>query len=331
MGGRPLALLERANNSVPARTIVNLAELSAIPDLVAVFWGRFSPTVIAALPEIHRDHLILLDPWAAADGVVENGYQPNYVFRLSLKDSDAMPVMLRQARRLGVERVGLLLLNTSWGRSSLEAAERALGSGRDLPQLVGKRWFNWQDTSLLASYQDLRKAGAEAILMVTNAGTAAVLVREVARLPRSERLPILCHWGITGGNFPEMAGDALAQVDLSVVQTYSFIGADDPVARRVLATASRLFGLDNPRLIPSPVGMAHAYDLTRILVRAIDLAGTTDRAAVRDALEQVRDYQGLIRFFPRPFTPTRHDALTRDDVFMARFDPREQAIVPLHP
>ncbi|AMV71735.1 hypothetical protein JCM30471_02030 [Desulfuromonas carbonis] len=328
LGGRPLKLVERANNSVPARSLVNMEELAAMPDLVAVFCGRFSPPIVAALPLIHQQHLILLDPWAAADGVVENGYHPNYVFRLSLKDNDAMPVMLEHARARGLRRVGLLLLNTSWGRSSLAAAERHLQGESQGLRIVGQTWFNWQDTSLIDRYLELCRAGAEAVIMVTNVETAAVLVREMAALPAPKRIPLLCHWGITGGTFPKLAGTSLAEVDLAVVQTYSFVGATDPVARRVLRAAEGLMGV-GARQIPSPVGLAHAYDLTHLLARAIDRAGTTDRPAVRAALEQVRNYQGLVRHFSRPFAPDRHDALDRSDVFMAAYDRNDQAIVPI--
>ena len=179
---------------MPARSLVNLAELAAMPNLVAVFCGRFSPPVIAALPQIHRQHLILLDPWAAGDDLVDNGYQPNYVFRLSLRDSDAMAVMLDQARDRGFRRVGMLLLNTSWGRSSLNAAERYLAAHRDGPQLAARAWFNWQDQSLIQRYRTLRKAGAEAILLVSNAETAAILVNEIrpatAGRPTAAVLPL---------------------------------------------------------------------------------------------------------------------------------------------
>ena len=90
LGGRQLALIERDNKSLPARSLVNLKELAAQPDLVAVFGGRFSPTFLEALPLVHELKLPLLNPWAAADGIVDNGYAPNYVFRLSLRDSWAI-------------------------------------------------------------------------------------------------------------------------------------------------------------------------------------------------------------------------------------------------
>ena len=52
------------------------------------------------------------------------------------------------------------------------------------------------------------------------------------------------------------------------------------------------------------------------------------RPAVRDALEQVRDYDGLIKFFERPFTPERHEALGADELLMARYT-RDGVLVPI--
>lgn len=93
LGGRPLKLVERDNRSVPARANANIRELAAITDMVGVFCGKFSPVVIEVLPTINDLKMILLDPWAAADAIVDNGYKPNYVFRLSLRDSWALRVM----------------------------------------------------------------------------------------------------------------------------------------------------------------------------------------------------------------------------------------------
>lgn len=113
--GRPLKLVEKANGSLPARSLNNIKEFAAMPDLVAVYCGRFSPTVLEVLPVVHQLQIPLLDPWAAADGIVDNGYSPNYVFRLSLKDSWAANAMLAYFERRNLKRVGLLMLNTSWG------------------------------------------------------------------------------------------------------------------------------------------------------------------------------------------------------------------------
>ena len=318
LGGRPLELVVRDNRSITARGVDNLRELAALPDLVAVFGGKFSPVYVECLPVAHELGVPLMDPWGAADIITDHEYRPSYSFRLSLKDSWAAPVMLRFAMKsYGAKRVGVLLPNTAWGRSNRHAIERASGQ-LDL-LLVAERWYNWGETSLLSAYRELQLQGAEAILMVANEAEGSLLVKEVAALPESARLPIVSHWGITGGDFVGMTGPALSQVRLAVVQTYSFIGRTDPIARRVVAALQARYGVSAPAAIESPAGVAHAYDLTHLLALAVERAGTTERARVRDALEHLGPYQGLVKHYPRPFTPERHDALSPEDVFMAHY------------
>jgi branched-chain amino acid transport system substrate-binding protein len=317
LGGRRIEVVIKDDRSVPARAIKNLQDFAADPAVVAVLCGKYSPVVVEAVPEVHRLGLPLLDPWAAADPITEHGLTPDYVFRLSLRDSWAMQAMAEHARAQGITRIGLLLPNTEWGRSS-ERAMRRLENDGQVPRIVAAAWYNWGEPSMLEHYKGILAAGAEMLILVANEREGSLLVKEVAPLPKAQRLPMLAHWGLTGGTFFDNAGPALREVDFAVVQTYSFVGAADPVARRVIDAAVRR-GAAGERQIASPVGVAHAYDLVRILAKAIDAAGSTDRAAVRDALESVRDYQGLVKYMERPFAPGRHDALSPDEVFLARY------------
>ena len=316
--GRPLALVTKDHRSIPARGIRNIQEFVAMPDLVAVFGGRFSPVVIEELPTLRATQTLFMAPWSAADAIVDNELRPSYVFRLSLRDSLAMPKLLQTAQRRGLQRVGLLLTNTSWGRSNAAAAARA---AEKLPALkiVGTSWYNWRDTSLVDNYQHLRAAGAQAIILVANDDEAAIFVREVAALPKEQRLPILSHWGVTGGEFAAQAGPALQQVDLSVIQTFSFFRADPARVRRFLDSAAKVSKVRRIEDIKGPVGAAHAYDLTHILALALDRAGSTDRSKVRDALEHLGTYLGLVKTYAPPFTPARHEALGPQELLLARF------------
>jgi len=316
--GRPLQVVVKDHRSIPARGIRNIQEFAKLPDLVAVFGGRFSPVVIEELPTLKAARVPFMAAWSSADAIVDNGMQPNYVYRLSLRDSLAMPALLAAAKRRRLERIGLLMTNTSWGRSNAAAAERALPKLAGM-QIVGTSWYNWRDASLVAKYSQLRAAGAQAIVLVANDDEAAVLVREVAALPKAQRLPILSHWGVTGGEFTAQAGPALQQVDFSVIQTFSFYKADPARVKRFLASAATVSKVRRIEDIRGPVGVAHAYDLTHILARAIDLAGSTDRRAVRDALERVGSHRGLVKDYAPPFTPARHEALGPEQLLMARY------------
>ncbi|QHE74578.1 ABC transporter substrate-binding protein [Hydrogenophaga sp. PBL-H3] len=328
--GRPLKLMEKANRSLPARSANNIKEFAATPDLVAVFCGRFSPTVLEMLPLIHQLGLPLMNPWSAADGIIDHSFSPNYVFRLSMKDSWAANAMLANLSSRNLKNVGLLMLNTSWGRSTVSAAQK-YQKGKSKVNLIGTQWINWDDdeASMLNKVKQLRDAGAQALLLTANAGEAATLVKGMLKLPAAERLPVVSHWGVTGGKLPDMVGPDFYKLDFRVVQTYTFIGQKSLKAATVISAHNARDGGTSARSILSPVGVAHAYDLTHILARAIQLAGSTDRAKIRDALEKVRNYDGLIKKYAAPFTVKRHEALSESDVFLARYSPLDGALEKL--
>lgn len=326
LGGRPLELVNKDHRSLPARGIRNIEEFARMPDLVAVFGGRFSPVIIEELPTLKATRTLFMAAWSSADMIVDNGMRPNYVYRLSLRDSLAMPKMLQTARKRGLRNVGLLLTNTSWGRSNLAAAEKFVEANKDV-RIVQTAWYNWRDQTLVARYKALRHAGAQIIVLVANDDEAAVLVREVAALPKAERMPILSHWGVTGGEFTRQAGPALHEVDFSVIQTFSFFNVEKKRLARFMHAAAAVSPIRRIEDIDGPVGVAHAYDLMHILAKAIDLAGSTDRKKVRDALEKVRRHEGLIKTYAPPFTPARHEALGPRELLIARYR-KDGVLVP---
>lgn len=323
LGGRPLELVIKDHRSIPARGIRNIEEFAAMSELVAVFGGRFSPVVIEQLPVLKQSRTPFLAVWSAADVIVDNGSSPNYAFRLSLRDSLAMPFMLEEAKKRGLTEVGLLLTNTAWGRSNRTAVEKYVATHKS-PRVVGTAWYNWQEPSLVDKYLKLHEAGAQAVLLVANDDEAATLIKEIAALPAGMRMPVLSHWGVTGGRLFRQAGPALREVDFSVVQTFSFFNARKAPLDRFMATAVK-FGIRRIEDIESPVGVAHAYDMAHILAKAIDLAGSARRSAVRDAMEHVPLHDGLVKRYAPPFTPTRHEALGPAELLMARY--REDGVI----
>jgi len=325
LGGRKLELVTRDNRSIPAIAVDDLRELAALPNLVGVFGAKFSPVVLEWIPVAQELGIPIFAPWSSANPITDHDRKPNWIFRLSLKDDWAAPAMLRFARdQKKAQRLGVLLPNTGWGRSNsaaLTKAAPALGV-----QVVGERWYNWGDRTLMPQFQELRAAGAQAIVLVANEAEGAIFIKEMASLPEAQRLPIVSHWGVTGGKFAEIAGAALDLVDFSVVQTYSFVGDHSPAALRVLAVLKVKYGVAQADRVVSPVGVAHAYDLTHLVARAIQKAGSTERVKVRAALEQLGPYDGLVRRYTKPFTGERHDALSPDQVFMAHYTADDRLI-----
>ena len=136
--------------------------------------------------------------------------------------------------------------------------------------------------------------------------------------------PIVSHWGISGGRFPELTGELSESVVF--VQTYSFFGKQSEVGERVIAALKAKFNLKGPEDILAPVGTANAYDAMHLVALAIAKAGSTDGPKVRDALENIDEYKGLIKTYKRPFMPDEHDALNENDYILVTW--RGGKIVP---
>lgn len=317
-GGRRLALETRDDRGVPARGVDNFRDFATRQDVAAVFCGRFSPVALEIAPLASQLGLPLLNPWAAADGITRSqGSQPNYAFRLSLTDSWAIETMLEHARRAGARQVALFVPNTAWGRSS-EAALLAYAARR--PGLRHDTfWYNWGDTDFNDRLAQARARGAQALLTVTNEFEGLSILRQMAALPEAQRLPIISHWGLLGGDLATTAGATLQALDFSIVHTFSFSDRQTPRARAVADKLLQRFGIQALQM-RAQVGFAHAYDLTHLLARALNKAGAAGRTGLRQALEHLEPYDGLLTRYERPFTPTRHEALGPHLVRMARYD-----------
>ena len=279
--------------------------------------GKFSPVQIDIVPYAHSEKLVLLDPWGSADGITDNGFRPNWVYRLSLKDEWASEAFVTAAKKHGAKQIGIILPNTAWGRST-QAALSTHARNANM-RIVGERWYNWGETTLIQRYQDLVTEGADLIVLVANEVEGSILVREVSKLSQDKRRAILSHWGVTGGNFEKLAPEA-AQIDFLVVQTFSFHKLRTEKAKALLADVLASTGKTKISEIDSPAGIAHAYDLTWLVAKALANTGRVDRTLLRDAMEKLGPHNGAVRNYDLPFAPIRHDALSAQDVFFARYN-----------
>ncbi len=328
--GCPLRLMVRDHRGNPARGCDNIEDLAEIPNLVAVVGGLHTPVALAELKAIHRHGLIFLIPWAAGTPLVDNGYSPNYVFRISVRDAWAGGFLVTQAVCRGYRRLYLLLEQTGWGRSNQQAMTTALAAHNLAP--AGVSWFHWGAKTVAPLLKNALAAQADAVLLVANAPEGATVIQDMAQLPEIQRLPIFSHWGITGGRFFDAVRPYLGGVNLYFLQTFSFIDPPFPDrAQTLFERYQRVFAdVDTPAQVFAPAGTAHAYDLIHLLRQAIETAGVSARAKVRDALEHLDAHQGLVRYYDPAFTPQRHDALTREDFRLAQFDD-QGVIIPLAP
>jgi len=323
--GRQLTLVVKDHRGNPARGRDNVQDFGAMPNLVAVLGGLHTPVALYELETVHRLGLIYLVPWAAGTPVVRNGYSPNYVFRVSVRDDLAGEFLIKKALAKGFRKPALLLEQTGWGRFNKKAMIAALAKRGIEP--AGTEWFLWGVKDMKPAIARLKEAGADVIIFVGNAPEGGEFVKSLASMPGGG-LPVISHWGITGGCFYQENRAALSKVDLTFLQTHSFLAPHASEVSNHLAEAyvARYDDAASYLDIFAPAGTAHAYDLVHLLAMAITRAGGTDRAEVRDALERLEQFAGAVKVYTPPFTKTRHDALVGGDFHLARYNASGQVV-----
>ncbi len=300
-----------------------------------VFSGLHSPPLLAHKNFINNNHILVLNSWAAAGPITRTKDKNNWIFRLSIDDSNAGSFISNHALKEGFNKPFLLLEDTGWGRSNKNTMEKALAANNVKPRKI--TWFNWglgiNHAKLLL--RQAKSSDADVIFFVGNANEGKTFAQAMLALEAELQLPIRSHWGITGGDFANVINkEAREKLDLQFIQTkFSFLTQPQPLlAQKVLSQAITMYPeISDANDIKAPTGFVHAYDLTKILITAIKQSGLTgdaahDRNAIKLALEHLKTpVQGLIKNYITPFAPysvenvNAHEALNESDYAMGYY------------
>jgi branched-chain amino acid transport system substrate-binding protein len=315
LGGRMLTLVRRDDESNPSKGQIAARELIDSEQATLLVGGIDSPVSLAIVPVINKAKIPFMGVWAAATNITRNGADPNFAFRVSAVDVLVDKALAQYAQKAyGAKNPGLMLINNPWGESNdkgLTTALETLKLGR-----AGAEKFEDKDVDMVPQLTRLKSSGADTVFLIANPAPGAQVMKSLQRMGWS--VPVVSHWGISGGRFPELAGPMAEKVDF--IQTYSFFGPQNDVGKKVLAALMAKYSdIKGPGDVLPPVGVANAYDAMQLTALAIAKAGSTDGDQIRQAFEQIDAYHGLIKDYAKPFSPTNHDALNENDYVMVRY------------
>jgi branched-chain amino acid transport system substrate-binding protein len=312
LGGRKLEMVIRDDEGNPAKGVTIARELVEREKAAVVFGGLHTTVALAQVPVWGELRTPYMGAWAAGTNITRNGQTPNFVFRVSANDDYVDKYLARYAVDVMKKgKPGLLLENTAWGQSNEAGLGKWLGEKKIKP--VGIEKFNWNDPDMSPQLLRLKGAGADHVILVANAPEGAQVVKSRAKI--GWEVPMISHWGISGGRFAELTGELSDGVVF--LQTYSFFGKQNERGQALLKALREKYNVKGPEDVIAPVGTANAYDGLHLVALAIEQAGSTEGPKVRDALESLKaEYKGLIKTYKQPFTAEQHDALTDADYVM---------------
>ena len=316
--GRKLVLVQRDDESNPPKGVVAARELISKEKVAAIFGGIDTPVGLATVSVINKEQTPYMAVWAAGTGITRNGADPNYAFRVSAVDTLVDVKLLDYAsKKFGSKKPGLMLINNPWGASNEKGLVEADAANANV-EIAGIEKFENNDIDMTPQLTRLKEKGADSIVLVVNAPPGAQMMKSRERM--GWKVPVVSHWGISGGRFPELAGPTAGEAHF--IQTYSFFGKLNSTGARVLAKLKEKYPqIKGPEDIVAPVGTANAFDAMHLVGMAIAQAGSTDGPKVREALENLNGkYEGLIKTYEKPFSKTEHDALKATDYIMVHYE-----------
>jgi len=313
--GRKFELVRRDDEATPAKGVIAARELVFKEKVAVLFGGLDTPVSMAIVPIMNEAKVPYMGPWAAGTAITKNGANPNYVFRVSAVDEIVDKAILQYAQKhFNVKKPGLILVNNPWGESNEKGLKAAMAARGVTPAGIEK--FEGNDVDVVPQLTRLKNAGADSLFLVGNVGPSSQVVKSLDRM--GWKPPIVSHWGPAGGRFTELAGPSAK--DVHFVQTYSFFGNQRPVGQKVLkALMAKYPDIKSAGDVTPAVGVANAYDAMHMVALAIKAAGSTDGDKIREGFYKIGSYNGLIKNYSKPFTPTNHDALNENDYVWTQF------------
>ena len=278
--GKKLELRTEDDASTQGQPATIVKKLISRDKVIAVLGEATSSRSLEAAPICQSDRIPMISPAATNPAVTAVG---PYVFRVCFIDPFQGAVMAKFAKnRLGLHKVAVLTSVSSAYSVGLAKyfKERFTADGGEIPveqkYSEGDKDFNAQLTAIKAS-------GADGIF-VPGYYTEAALVCIQAR---NLGLPVPIFGG-DGWEAPELIQIGGTAVEGCYYSTHFSPENTAPVVKGFVDKFRARFNGETPD------GMAAlGYDSAAMLADAVKRAGTTEPAALRDALAATRGYRGV--------------------------------------
>jgi branched-chain amino acid transport system substrate-binding protein len=234
-----------------------------------------------------------------------------WVFKTPPTDRLVAERILQDMKERGITRIGMLSETSGFGQSGRK--EVLASAARYGISVAADETFGSKDSDVTPQLTKIRGTpGLQSVLIFTGAGPApAMALKNYAQL--GMKLPVYMPLAAVNQELIKLAGSA---AEGARMPTAAFVVVDAlPDGDKSKAVGNSYYQAykDAYKTDASPFG-ANTYDALMIVADAIKRAGSTDKAKVRDAIEQTHGLVGLNGTFY--MSPTDHNGLKMDSLRM---------------
>ncbi|WP_418122756.1 ABC transporter substrate-binding protein [Variovorax sp. 375MFSha3.1] len=310
--GKKLALVTRDDVSAPPKSIQNMSDLIDNEKVAAVFGPTNSGNAMAWKHIANQKKIPVLGNVGSGTDITKpmSPGADNYMFRVSMVDREQVAALMAYVKKntAGSKVVGLMAETTGYGQGGLKDMEE-IAKLQDIKIAATER-FGVGDTDMTSQLSKMKAANVDTVVVWAQGTPIAQLVRSMEKI---NYFPLtLTSWAADNITFYDAAGKQLAEKPIfmrtvSETRTPAQQKLFDRIGAKLKAPGSFSFAL-------------HGYDSVQLLAQAMKQANSTDGAAVRAALEDLKTpVQGVLKTYDKPFSKTNHEALTAKDLVWIRW------------
>lgn len=290
INGRKIKLIILDNKSDETESVLAAKKLIDTEKVVAIIGSSASGTSLAMVDTVQKEGVPLIS-LATNSKIVEPVTDRKWVFKMAQSDAIVAKNMIKYAQSKGAQKLALLTMNNAYGDGGKNALIKA--AAENGMSIVYEDKFEATDKEMSAQLAKIKNSDAQAVLVWAIPPSASIVTRNYSEL--GLKIPMIHSHGIANQNFLDLAGSAANGIELPVgkIVVADQLPDTDP-QKQVLVSYTKDFTakFNTP---PSTFG-GHAWDAFYMLVNAIKEGGT-DRAKIRDSLENTKNFVGISAVF----------------------------------
>jgi branched-chain amino acid transport system substrate-binding protein len=252
-------------------------------EVVAILGPTLSTEMNVVGPEADLNGVPIMGTSTTAQGIPQIG---EYVFRNSIPESLAIPASIQKAvDKYDVKKVAILYGNddvfTKSGFDTMEKVAKDMGL-----EILTIETFQKGQSDYNAQLTKIKELNPDLILASALYNEGAVIMNQARKMGID--VPFVGGNGFNSPQVIEIAGEAGNGL---IVATPWYGEKDDPKVKDFVAKFEAEYGKKPDQFA------AQAYDALYIMAEALKNAGEADRDALRDALAEIRNFEGILGSF----------------------------------
>jgi len=298
--GKKIELIIKDSGASPEKAF-SFAKQLIEEDKVLAIIGPSTSGETMKIKNLAEEAKTILLSCAAAEVIVNP--VAKYVFKTPQKDSYAVIKIFDQMKKMKLTKAGVLSSNTGFGKAGKEQIEKL--AGEHGIQIVANEVYDKAATDLTAEVTKVKAAGAEAIINWSIEPAQSIVIKNARQIGFKGQ--IFQSHGFGNIKYVEAAGPAAEGV---IFPAGRLLIAESLPAKHPQKAVLMKYKKDYETKCHgedcSTFG-GHAFDAMLILTKAIEKAGSTDKEAVRTAIEGLKGVVGTAGIFN--FSAEDHNGL----------------------